>query len=267
MTAMTRSRFLADAEEKADIAVETASTSLSSVLTNAGTFVKDIFSGFSSGKDVVASSQEKKSPPESKRIRDQLSVVKRVLEDEKRTGFFNRFSAEFDRLAETAEAEWEEREECSFVIKCLKNVTLVPGTLVVDTDATPKSIPTRTVQGGVQPMRACRMKQTLLSTNQAVAKVTADYDSGDDFEPLKNRLPPRKKDSKTVIEIENEEPEAKDQPCPVCEKVFPAKRIQKHVEMCLSSQEKNGLGSDNEGGRIVRTRTKGPSDDGDFLQR
>ena len=45
MTAMTRSRFLADAEEKADIAEETASTSLSSVLTNAGTFVKDIFSG------------------------------------------------------------------------------------------------------------------------------------------------------------------------------------------------------------------------------
>ena len=42
----------------------------------------------------------------------------------------------------------------------------------------------------------------------------------------------------SVISIEDEEPEAADQSCPVCNKFFPAKQIENHVDKCLSSLER-----------------------------
>jgi len=291
--------FLDEAGEKADRVAKTEppnffeKPNIQSILSTPLSLIKGAFAGFASpvkeggrydssapstsGCDGTSGAKSEKKTESSKRKeKTMVALVKDMYSDPIKKAKLDEWRSRYEELKAQTKKNWlvkEEEEGRSFSIPCLANVTLIPGTLIVDTEAPPKTAVSRAIQGGVQPMRSCRMKQPLLTINQALAKVKEDPDSEDDFVqniPLRRRvkLSTKKPDSQSVIEVEDEEelPDAPDQFCPICNRSFAAKQIEKHVNKCLSSQEEKQSGSGDDGDRSVRTRKK-VSDDGDFLQR
>jgi len=184
--------------------------------------------------------------------------IKKLLADEEKMKGFDAFRTKYLELKRTA-VRSDLKGETFTIHQTSKNVVFIPGTLIVDEEATKnreeedRESAKRRQQGGVQPLRSCR----------AAKLQDAKTGAGDSSQKGKSGVILLDEDSQDIQEVVEEK-----QTCPVCDKQFPAKAIERHVDKCIEKSQTGSVDA-GEGGseRNTRPRRTVIEEPEDFLQR